>query len=217
MFSELCQKWTKDPQATCIYFAVLIVLLFLIVFYLKKVAGPAERFEAGYSKPIEWSGSIAGSGLGESQGVARALASGRRQATASEFSQPGQGDRDTLYNADVIAAASDLGYPSPTTISAGQGMNTALNAAANNVPGIPSTGGSMERLANYRYAPQFDQPFSDVLNQYQDTLPPIEYQVLDGATSGYATGASSTAAPSGSERFRMSLREINSPGLGYLA
>jgi hypothetical protein len=183
----ICDKWVSDPKAKCIYFAVLIVLIFLVVFYLKKVAGP-ERFQSGYSLPTEWQASISGSGLGEAQGVARSQASGRRQAFSGQFSQPGQGLRNTQYNADVVATGQALGVAAPTTISAGHGVDRSISAAATN------TGGSMERLVNYRYAPQFDETWSEELAKYQAMVPPVVYQVIDEATRGYTSGNSSGAS-----------------------
>ena len=174
-----CEKWVKDPRAVCIYFAVLIILVLLVVFYLQKIAGP-ERFSSGYSLPTEWQGSISGSGLGEAQGVARALGSGRRQAFAGQFSQPNQGLRDTMYNADVVATGQALGLPAPTTISSGYGTDRAIAAAA--------SGGLSEGLVNYRYAPQFEETWSEELQRYQAMTPPIEYRVIDDATRGYVSG-----------------------------
>ena len=178
----LCEKWVKDPQAICIYFAVLIVLIFLVVFYLKKIAGP-ERFESGYSQPTQWQASITGSGLGEAQGVARALGAGRRQVFAGEFSQPNQGLRNTKYNADVVATGQALGVAPATTISAGQGVDRSIAAAA-----AAANSGSMERLVNYRYAPQFEETWSEELQRYQAMTPPVEYQVIDDATRGFISG-----------------------------
>jgi len=196
----LCEKWVKDPQAICIYFAVLIVLIFLVVFYLKKVAGP-ERFQSGFSSSTEWPASISGSGMGEAQGVARAQASGRRQAFSGQFSQPGQGLRNSKYNADVIATGQALGVAPPTVISAGQGADRAIAAAAQD-----STPGSMERLVNYRYAPQFEETWSEELQRYQAMTPPVEYKVIDDATRGFISG----------ERFSTDLRDLQSPGIDSL-
>lgn len=197
----ICDKWMQDNQAKCIYFAVLIVLIFLAVFYLKKVAGP-ERFEQpGYGNTTEWAASISGSGLGDPQGVARSQGAGRRQAFAGQFSQPNQGLRNTKYNADVVAIGQVLGTPAATTIASGQGDDRAIAAAASET--LP---GSMERLVNYRYAPQFDETWSEELQRYQAMTPPVEYKVLDDATRGFVSG----------ERFAaQSLFEIaNAGGVG---
>lgn len=176
------EKLVGDKNAVGIYFAVLIVLIFLVVYYLKKISGP-ERFQSGYSQPTQWQASISGSGLGEAQGVARALGSGRRQVFAGEFSQPGQGLRNTKFNADVVATGQALGVAAPTTISAGFGVDRSIAAAA--ADGKP---GSMERLVNYRYAPQFEETWSEELQRYQAMTPPIEYQVIDDATRGFVSG-----------------------------
>lgn len=200
----ICDKWMQDNQAKCIYLAVLIVLIFFVVYYLKKVAGP-ERFEQpGYGTTTEWAASISGSGLGDPQGVARFLGGGGRQAFAGQFSQPGQGLRNTKYNADIVAIAQALGTPAATTISAGQGEDRAIAAAAAET--IP---GTMEHLANYRYAPQFDETWSEELQRYQAMAPPIEYKVLDDATRGFVSG----------ERFSVdqeTLARLGSPGLTSL-
>lgn len=200
----ICDKWMQDNQAKCIYLAVLIVLIFFVVYYLKKVAGP-ERFEQpGYGTTTEWAASIFGSGLGDPQGVARSQGGNSRQAHSSEFSQPGQGLRNTKYNADIVAIAQALGTPAATTISAGQGEDRAIAAAAAET--IP---GTMEHLANYRYAPQFDETWSEELQRYQAMAPPIEYKVLDDATRGFVSG----------ERFSVdqeTLARLGSPGLTSL-
>jgi len=102
---------------------------------------------------------------------------------AGEFSQPNQGLRNTKYNADVVATGQALGVAPATTISAGQGVDRSIAAAA-----AAANSGSMERLVNYRYAPQFEETWSEELQRYQAMTPPVEYQVIDDATRGFISG-----------------------------
>jgi len=187
-----CEDMMK-PQNLCIYFAVLIVLVFLCVFYLRKISGP-ERMQN-----IPGINSITGNGLGlNTDSLAQASASGPGMRFNAEQSQPGQGLRNTAYNRDVVVTAADLGGASlPGLINQGKVDATALAAAqdasalslanggTNNASAVT---GKTERLVNYRYAPQFDETWSEELQRYQAMTPPVEYAVIDDATRGFTRG-----------------------------
>jgi hypothetical protein len=210
-----CDDMLK-PQNLCIYFAVLIVLIFLCVFYLKKIAGP-ERFDVGSSGTQNIAGlnSVTGAQFGlNTQSTAQALASGATMRFNAQQSQPGQGLRNTAYNADVTATAADLGIPSPGLVQQGKidvtsvdaaaeesalnlanGVSNNANAVLANANGNRNTSNAaVERLANYRYAPQFDETWSEELARYQAATPPVEYAVIDDATRGYVRGDGFTVA-----------------------
>jgi hypothetical protein len=202
-----------DNQNKVIYFAVLIVLVFLIVFYLRKVAGP-ERMQN-----IPNINSITGAGMGlNSDSLAQSNASGPGMRFNSQQSQPGMGLRNTAYNRDAIVTASDLGTPMPGMINQGKVDAAALeaavdeaalnlaNGASNNASSITAPANGAERLVNYRYPPQFDETWSEELQRYQAMTPPVEYAVIDVATQGYVSG--------GAEKFGSGANLRNTQALG---
>lgn len=222
-----CDEMMKPPNL-CIYFGVLILLIFLCVFYLKKIAGPERMMDGPGVKDINGINSITGAGAGlNTRAAAQALQSGPTMRFNSQQSQPGQGDRNTAYNEDVIATAAELGVASPGATQQGKvnvsdveaaaeedALNLA-NGASNNTSAIMNNSRA-ERLTNYRYAPQFDETNSDILANYQAMVPPVEYRVIDDATRGYALGAGSYGAGvTPNERFTVATRLRNLQGVGF--
>lgn len=180
----VAKSWWKNLQAALVLVLCLVVAALVFVNtglpadLYKRVSG-SENFQS------EWDASLTGSAFGDPQGVARSLGAGGRMRHVAQFSQPNQGDRVTLYNADVVASAAALGKPAASTVKFGQEVSAAAQDA--------SRAARAEYLVSDRYGPEFLESSSAELDRFQAMTPPIEYQVVDDATRGYMTGEASNS------------------------
>ncbi len=211
MFSDKISAFSKTERGESLKLIALVVVLVGVIILLAlnaaaiwKLFGGSEGFQS------EWNASLTGSAFGDPQGVARSLAAGGRQRHVAQFSQPNQGDRVTLYNADVVAAAAALGKPAASTVKFGQEAVAAAQDAARVA--------RPEYLVSDRYGPEFLESSSAELDRYQAMTPPIEYQVVDDATRGYMTGEASNSGYQGGGAGGMAeyldaatLRAVNDP------
>jgi hypothetical protein len=175
------KSWWKNLQAALVIVLCVLVTLLVIVnlIGIKTLLGLSENFQS------EWNASLTGSAFGDPQGVARSLGAGGRMRHVAQFSQPNQGDRVTLYNADVVASAAALGKPAASTVKFGQEVSAAAQDA--------NRAARAEYLVSDRYGPEFLESSSAELDRFQAMTPPIEYQVVDDATRGYMTGEASNS------------------------
>ena len=100
---EFAKSCIDSSAAQCLYFATVLVLLVLTVFYLKSLAEPKASEHA------------IGSGLGTASGSLQAAASGPRNRHSVEFGGTNQENRQTVLTMDVAGATggrvSRNGYP----------------------------------------------------------------------------------------------------------
>ncbi len=92
-YKESAKKCLDNPAVSCVYFAVLLVLVLLATYYLYKLSANKEH--------------ITGVGLGHGGGYSGQSA-GATQRFAQEFSGTNQSPRTTVLTADVAEIAPGL-------------------------------------------------------------------------------------------------------------
>jgi hypothetical protein len=137
MFDKLAD-FGDTKLGKALLYAMVIVIFVLVIILVGPTIYTASKAKLS-SEHFDSSASINGSGLFWRNTAA--LTSGSSQRNAGEFSQPNQGDRTSLYNADVNATAALLGLSTPMEIKAGQYAIQDIRAADKSSvnPNLPAT------------------------------------------------------------------------------